>query len=659
MRKIAWLALGLVAAAGGCTEGAEPADPIPTDGVTQQQLDAFDTLKTETQKPWKWVQHEELKTPLHLSTKRIGAVTLQAGDDVELRTIDVLRSNKALFKMRDPGAELTAARAEVDHYGMRHARFQQVSHGVPVVGAELSAHYDAEGHLASIDANYISDLEDVDVNPRFQASEALQMVKADILGRMVIDESALVPDDGKLVIYAKPAKDGQSALTKLAYEYRVRALESEHPAIWVVTVDAHTGEILHRYNNLQTIDGSGVGVLGDTKKFQVSNSTSGGFVMQDASSGVMIRTFTAKQQEDAPGTLVTSNSATSWDTGGTGRGAAVDAHFNASTVAKYYKAVHARNAIDGVGGALESTVHFGVQFDNAAWIGTGMIYGDGGELFKALSVSVDVVGHEFTHGVTEKTSNLTYENQSGALNEAVSDIFGAFIEHSISPDPVKNWLVGEEVTKDGSSLRDMMKPGNGLDPQPAHMNEFVVTQQDEGGVHINSGIINNAAWLMTMGGTNPVSKVAVKYGIGWEKSEKLWFQANTKYFMATTNFAQAASAMQQAGKDVGLTENELAIVDCAFKATGVVKGTCASIVNPQSGTADTDPGTGDVDEEGSTRSDDDDDDTGKTKKKKTKKKKTITTEEQGCNATGTDAGTLLPVLAAMAAIGLTRRRRED
>ncbi|MFO0737352.1 MAG: M4 family metallopeptidase [Labilithrix sp.] len=661
MRKLGWLVLGIVVAAGGCsTEDPEEAEVLPTDGVTQQQLDAFDALKVDTQKSWKWLQHEELRTPAHLSAKRVGPATLLGPrDDIKARTIEVLKTNRALFKMRDPGLELAPAREESDRYGMQHARFQQVSHGVPVVGAELSAHYDSEGHLASIDANYISDLEDVDVNPRFAAGDALQMVKADILGRTPIDESALVPDDGKLVIYAKAASVGadgkaQAPLTRLAYEYRVRALESEHPAIWVITVDAQTGDILHRYNNFQTIDAQGVGVLGDTKKFQVSNGA-GGFVMQDASLGVTLRTFSAKQKEAAPGTIVASNSATSWDTGTAGKGAAVDAHFNAGVVAKYYKTVHNRDAIDGVGGALESTVHFGVQFDNAAWIGTGMIYGDGGQVFKALSVSVDVVGHEFTHGVTEKTSNLTYENQSGALNEAISDIFGAFIEHSIKPDAVKNWTIGESVTKDGSSLRDMMKPGSVPDvPQPAHMNEFVQTQQDEGGVHINSGIINNAAWLMTVGGKNPVSGVEVKYGIGWEKSEKLWYQANTKYFMATTNFAQAAAALQQAGKDVQLTTNELAIVDCAFKATGIVKGACSSVTQPQNGnpssstSADTTDGA---------RSDDATDST--TKKKKSTKKKTITTEEDGCNAAGrdgTDLGSLVPLLAAVAAVGVSRRR---
>lgn len=667
MRKVAFLIFGIVAAASGCSsEDVDPADPTPTEGVTAEQVAAFDALKLETQKSWKWVQHQDLKTPLHLSAKRVGAPTLRASDDIKVRTVEVLTTNKALFKMRDPGMELLASRTERDDYGMQHVRFQQVSHGVPVSGAELSAHYDEEGRLASIDANYVPNLADVDVNPRFAAQEALALVKAEILKSADIDESALAPDEGKLVIHATPATEGRPAVTRLAYEYQVHALAGEHPAIWVITVDAQTGDILHRYDNFQTITASGLGVLGDTKAFEVSNG-GGGFVMTDTSTGVPIQTFSAKQQEAAPGTIVASTTTTSWDTGATGRGAAVDAHFNAAVVAKYYKTVHGRNAIDGAGGALQSTVHFGVQYDNAAWIGSGMIYGDGGTIFKALSVSVDVVGHEFTHGVTEKTSGLKYENQSGALNEAVSDIFGAFIEHSVSPDPVKNWSMGEVVTKSGGALRDMAKPGSVKDPQPSHMNQFVQTLQDGGGVHINSGIINNAAFLMTVGGKNPVSGVEVKFGIGWEKSEKLWYQANTKYFMSTTNFAQAAAALQQAGKDAQLTPNELAIVDCAFKATGIVTGACATIVSPSGTSAGTTPGsststgTGDATSSGSA-SDDDSTDTGSSssskKKKTTTRKRTVTTEEAGCSASGTsDVGSFLPLLAAVAAVGATRRRR--
>ena len=336
---------------------------------------------------------------------------------------------------------------------------------------------------------------------------------------------------------------------------------------------------MKRVDDLQAVQGSGTSVLGKTVTFDVTASGTG-FVMTDSSAGADVKTYTAKQKQTTPGTQLASQSATSWDTGVTGAGAAVDAHVNAGIVLKYYKTVHQRDAVDGAGGALLSTVHFSQAYENAAWDGTGMIYGDGAAVFKPLSAAIDVVGHEFTHGVTQATSALAYEDQAGALNEAISDMFGCFIEHSATPDATKNWQVGELIVKAGTPLRDMTNPGNGYDPQPAHMSQFLSTQQDSGGVHTNSGIVNNAGWLMTMGGTNPVSKVNVAFGLGWAKSEQLWYRANTKYFQSTTNFAQAAQGLLQSAKDLAFTTNEQNIVDCAFKAVGVSPGTCATITDP-------------------------------------------------------------------------------
>ena len=662
MKKLAFLALAIAAAA-GCsttTEDSAPSPmPVPMDGVTPAQLEAFRTLEATTQQTWKWLQHDELKTPMHLSASRTGRPLLAKGADVVKVTLSVLTENKALFKMRDPALELGLSRSEVDDLGMTHARFQQMVHGVPVANAELMAHYDKAGRLASIDANYVADLEGIDVNPAFSAADALSMVKADILSRSpVADESTLETTEERLVVYAGNAN---LRTPRLAYQYKIRALAAEEPAIWVVTVDAKTGDILHRYNNLQTIKGQGDGVLGDRKQFEVSNATGGGFVMTDAASGVQIRTLTAEQQQ-VRGTAVTSNDQNSWDTGVPGAGAAVDAHFNATAVFKYFKDRHGRNAINGTGGALISTVHFGRAYDNAAWDGTGMLYGDGGQMFRALSVSLDVVGHEFTHGVTEKTSNLVYENQPGALNEAVSDIFGAFIEHAVKPDDTNNWKLGEQVVKSGGPLRDMKNPSSVSQPQPAHMSRFVNTQQDNGGVHINSGIVNNAAFLMTVGGVNPVSKTEVRFGIGWEKSEKLWYRANTKYFLQNTNFGQAAQGVLQAAKDIGLTENETNIVDCAFKATGIAQGACAALVDPQSNT----PGIPDDGEDGASggSADDELDDTGddseeeETKAKPKKRRRMITTTSGGCNAAAgsTDLGAVAGLLAVV--LGLAAKRRK-
>jgi bacillolysin len=673
MRKLAFLALAVVAV--GCSTDPEqrptlgPASsnesvaPAITDpGVTASQIRSFGALQTETSRNWTWKQHDALKTPMHLSTARVGAPTLAKDAHVEAVTVDFVNKYRDLFKMADARAELAVTKSETDHLAMKHVRFQQVTHGVPVVGAELAAHYDAAGHITSIDANYIPGIHDLDLQPKIDAKAGETAALADIVARTKnFDESQIQKSDGKLVVYAL---DNHPAT--LAYEYRIRAVYGAEPAIWVVTVDAKTGDIIDRYNNLQTVEASGSGVLGP-QTFQVTAGGTG-YQMLDTSRGVQIRTYTAGGQEVGPAqgaTVVSSGSLTSWDTG-TGAGAAVDAHTYAAAVFDYYKKVHARNAIDGAGGAMLSTAHYGQAYDNAFWDGTGMSYGDGGQLFRPLSAGLDVVAHEFTHGVTEKTSNLIYRNQSGALNEAVSDIFGVFIEHAVKPDDTKNWTMGENIAKQAGLLRDFKNPAAG--DQPANMKNFVNTQQDEGGVHINSGIINNAAFLMTMGGTNPVSQTKVAFGIGWEKSEKLWYRANTKYFLSSTNFAQAATATMQAAKDIGLTENEQNIVDCAYKAVGIVTGACGTITDPKATTTpQTTPGGGATDTPetpgGNTSTDETPDGEEAPAGTTTPKKKRAALgpqESAGCSMSsngGTDLGPLAGLFAVVIGLAAGRRRK--
>ena len=564
----------------GC--GAGPSDGADTaEAVTPAQSQAFADLQASTGQSWRWLQNPDLGTPAHLSSDRVGAAILANGEDPAARSLAFLEEHKALFRMRSASSELVLKRAVVDSLGMTHTRFQQTVKGIPVASREILVHYDGAGRLTSIDADYVPGLESVDVTPALAVDDAVASAKSALPAAEVLE-----PGPGRLVVYA-PAG---AATARLAYEVRLRAVENGKLAIWRTTIDAQTGTVLHRYDDLQTVQGSGTDVLGQTRTFEVTAKGTG-FVMTDTSKGVEITTLTAKTAEVAPGALISSTSATTWDTTAIAPGAAVNAHVNAENVFSYYKDHHARNAIDGQGGAMLSTVHYGKAYDNAAWDGTGMLYGDGGAEFLPLSLALDVVGHEFTHGVTSATSNLDYEAQSGALNEAVSDIFGAFIEHTTQPDPVKNWTIAESIIKGGGVLRDMTKPEAAPDPQPGHMKEFVTTQQDNGGVHTNSGIINNAAWLMTVGGVNPVSKVVVKYGIGWDKSERVWYRANTVYFKQTTDFGQAAQGVLQAGKDLNLTANDLAIIDCAFKAVGVSQGDCSPIadptVKPQSATGDT------------------------------------------------------------------------
>ncbi len=174
----------------------------------------------------------------------------------------------------------------------------------------------------------------------------------------------------------------------------------------------------------------------------------------------------------------------------------------------FYLEACQRNSIDDAGLPLDATVHFGKNYDNAFWNGSQMVFGDGdGKLFNRFTVALDVIGHELTHGVTEHEAALVYQGQPGALNESMSDVFGSLVkQYALKQDAAAaDWLIGAGLLAKGVkgvALRSMKAPGTayddrvlGKDPQPAHMKDFVRTTDDNGGVHINSGIPNHAFYL--------------------------------------------------------------------------------------------------------------------------------------------------------------------
>ncbi len=232
-----------------------------------------------------------------------------------------------------------------------------------------------------------------------------------------------------------------------------------------------------------------------------------------------------------------------------------------------------RCSIDGRGLAILSVVHFATSFDNAFWDGAQMVYGDGdGDLFGRFTASVDVIGHELTHGVTQYEAGLEYEGQPGALNESFSDVFGSLVKQRLLGQraDAADWLIGAELlTKnvEGVALRSMKAPGTaydddvlGKDPQPAHMRGYVKTMQDNGGVHINSGIPNKAFFEAATG----------IGGAAWEKPGRIWYEALTGRLNASSNFGKCARATASAaGHLYGAGSNEEKAVARAWKAVGV------------------------------------------------------------------------------------------
>lgn len=222
----------------------------------------------------------------------------------------------------------------------------------------------------------------------------------------------------------------------------------------------------------------------------------------------------------------------------------------------FFLSVFKRNSIDDNGMRLNSSVHFARNFGNAFWDGQQMVYGDGdGTLFHPLTHCIDVIGHEMTHGMTQFTAGLDYRDQSGALNESMSDCFGIMLKQFVRKQSAaqSDWLIGEGVfvpaeTGHRTALRSMKAPGTayddpvlGKDRQPAHMTNYVSTSRDNGGVHINSGIPNHAFYL-----------AATKLGgNSWEVAGQVWYEVLTTRLRSNSQFADAAAATREVAQRYG------------------------------------------------------------------------------------------------------------
>jgi Zn-dependent metalloprotease len=236
---------------------------------------------------------------------------------------------------------------------------------------------------------------------------------------------------------------------------------------------------------------------------------------------------------------------------------------------KFFWEVFGRNSIDNAGMQLLGLVHYSTNYANAFWDGQGhMFFGDGdGNLFVRLTKSLDVIGHELTHGVTQYESNFVYQGQSGALNESMSDVFGSLTKQYKKKQTAEtaDWLIGNDVVGPAlkPALRSMKAPGtaNQYDKQPATMDDFVVTAADNGGVHINSGIPNYAFYVTatTLGGK------------AWEAPGRIWYDAlRDEKIKPTSGFkAFARATVRQAQMRYGDVSAEVDAVRAGWETTKV------------------------------------------------------------------------------------------
>jgi Zn-dependent metalloprotease len=287
--------------------------------------------------------------------------------------------------------------------------------------------------------------------------------------------------------------------------------------------------------------------------------------------------YTADNGSTLPGRLLRSEGQPA-----TGDLAADEAYDGSGLTYDLYWDAYQRDSIDGAGLALISTVHYQRSYDNAFWNGHQMVYGDGDEdlpaaerLFNRFTIALDIIGHELTHGVTTYEANLNYFAQPGALNESMSDVFGSLVKQRRLNQAARqaDWIIGQGLftpNVNGVGIRSMKEPGTayddptlGKDPQPGHMRDYVNTIEDNGGVHINSGIPNRAFYVTAY----------ELDGLAWEKAGRIWYQTLCDRLTNTSNFQDAANLTHQvAGELFGVNSLEQQAVLKGWSEVGIEVG---------------------------------------------------------------------------------------
>ncbi|CAH2716943.1 Bacillolysin [Neobacillus rhizosphaerae] len=466
-----------------------------------------------------------------------------------------LKENKELYQL-DTDKDLTLIDVQKDELGNTHYNFVQSVQGIPVDGAQFKVHTDKAGIVTAVNGDVFPEAPTYFkgvLKANFTKDTALDKAWKSIkVTKAETETNAEAGPDGKkfedtvekteLVVFKKEND------FYLAYKTNLQFIQP-YPANWVVYMDAVNGNVLDSYNAVNDA-GTGVGVLGDTKTLN-TNYSGGTYYLIDTTKPMagVIETRTAKNLSRLPGSYSVDPDN---NFNATSQRADVDAHYYAGVVYDYYKNTFNRNSFDGNGATLRSTVHYGRNYNNAFWNGSQMVYGDGdGTTFTSLSGSLDVIAHELTHAVTERTAGLEYQYQSGALNESISDTFGVFLDK-------EDYLIGEDVytpKKSGDALRSLSNPG--LYGQPENMSGYVNTTSDNGGVHTNSGIPNKAAYLTIS-------------TLGTATAEKIYYRALTVYLSPKSNFSNARAALLASTADLyGTGSTQYNAVASAWTQVGV------------------------------------------------------------------------------------------
>ncbi|WLW52106.1 M4 family metallopeptidase [Streptomyces sp. SX92] len=460
-----------------------------------------------------------------------------------------------------------------DADGTVHTRYERTYAGLPVLGGDLVVHESKSGETEGVTKATKAPIEVASLTPAVTTAKAEK--QAVTLAKAAGSEQTEASEAPRKVIWA-----GNGSQPVLAYETVVGGLQEDGtPNELHVVTDAATGKKLYEYQGIET--GTGKSLYAGTVTLGTVLSGSA-YQLNDTSRGSH-KTYNLARGTSGTGTLFTDADDT-WGTGAassasTDQTAAVDAAYGAQTTWDFYKSTFGRSGIKNDGKAAYSRVHYGNAYVNAFWDDSCfcMTYGDGTGNVKPLT-SLDVAGHEMTHGVTSNTAGLNYSGESGGLNEATSDIFGTAVEFyaANSSDP-GDYLIGEkiDIRGDGTPLRYMDKPskdGNSADAWSSSLKNL--------DVHYSSGPANHFFYLLSEGSgaktvngvsyNSPTSNGSTVTGIGRAKAVQIWYKALTEYFTSTTTYAGARTGTLSAAAALyGSGSTEYKAVAAAWSAVNV------------------------------------------------------------------------------------------
>jgi Zn-dependent metalloprotease len=479
-----------------------------------------------------------------------------------------------------PGQSLRATNALVDPDGSSHVRLARSYDGLPVLGGDLVVHRSSSGAWTGRSESLTRSLS-LSVKPTVSkaAAEATALAPNAVTKRIRGAEVG----SSRLVV------DATSGTPRLAYEVVTGGTQHDGtPSRLASYVDARSGALLRQEQQIETVGGSGQSLYSGTVPLELTLSGST-YQLKDGTRGGTYTTDMGNTEDSIlcqyfgsgckTGTLYTSPDS-SFGNGSTSsrESAAVDAQYGTNETWDYYKFVHGRNGIFGTGQGSYNRVHYGNGYVNAFWDGTKMTYGDGDGTTYGPLTSLDVTGHEMSHGVTEHTAGLTYSGESGGLNESTSDIFGTAVEfYAANASDPGDYLIGEQFDlAKHQGFRRMDKPSS--DGSSADCWSSNVGQLD---VHYSSGVGNHFFYLLSEGsGAKTLNGVSYDSptcngapavtGIGHDAAANIWYRALTVYMTSSTDYHGARTASLSAAKDLyGAGSTQYDAVNAAWAAVNV------------------------------------------------------------------------------------------